>query len=112
MFDLWRGGAVGRDRQGAQGHLQGEFLLRALRRVRKPLEQPEPCGHMPDRFCVSSAQTRPLARAVPIRDGLHHKAGFGVMMCHQLRLGLDGLRKLLLQRLRDLLMQLVASAFE
>ena len=59
---------MGRDTEGAQGQLQGEFLLNALGRIGQSLEQLQACGEMIDRFGVSVALDGALSGLLPIPD--------------------------------------------
>ena len=83
----------------AQGDLQCEFLLAALRRVRQGLEQLQPFGEVSDCFHMSRTPARSLPCALPVGDGLRDKARLGVVMGQQFRLGLLSFRKSFLQHL-------------
>ena len=92
--------------------LQREFLLGALRSVRQGLEQLQPLGEVTDRFHIGRALAGSLPCLLPVGNGLLDEARLGVVMGQQLRLGLDGLGKLLLQHLGNLLVILLPFALE
>jgi hypothetical protein len=75
--------------------LQREFLLGAIGSIRQGLQQLQPFGEVTDRLNVRRALHSSVACLLPVGKGLRDQAGFGVMMCHELWLGRDGLRKLL-----------------
>ena len=67
----------GKTLSGPQRHtqrgVQREFVLRALGGVRQRREDFQPCGQMPNRFQVGRALDGPLARPLPIGDGLRQQ---------------------------------------
>ena len=67
---------------------------------------------MADRFGIGRALARSLPCLLPVGNGLRYEPRLGVVMRDQLGLGLDGLRKLLLQHLSDLLVILLPGALE
>ena len=67
---------------------------------------------MLDGFEMGRALERPLARALPVGQGLSPKSRFGVVVGQQFGLRRDGVGKLRLQHLRNVLMVLLARALE
>jgi hypothetical protein len=66
-------------------------------------------GH---RLCHGRAADRLLARLVPIVDRLLDQTGVRAVVGEELGLGVDGVRELLLERLSDAGVELVAAGFE
>ena len=104
--------AFGEYQRHAQGSLQREFLLGALGRIRQSCEQFQSFREMTDRFHIGRTLHGALSCLLPVGNGLRDEASLGVVMGWQFGLGVDGLRKFLLQHLRYLLMQLLASALQ
>ena len=61
---------------------------------------------MSDRFRIGGAPHGTLARRCPVHDGAFVKTGLAVMMRQQLGLALHNVRIVLLQSLRDALVEL------
>jgi hypothetical protein len=94
----------------AEGGLQDQLLLAVLHRFRQRLEYLQPLGEVPDRFQIRRTLDGALTRPLPIAHGLHTQARFGVMIRHQLGLGLGNLWKSCDENLRNALMVLQPRA--
>ena len=79
------------EQRRAEGGLQDQLLLGALRAVGECCQRLEPLGEVRDRFGMGRALDGALACLLPVGDRLLYKAGLRVVMSQQLRLGLDGL---------------------
>ena len=72
----------------AEGDVQGQGLLGMLRRLWQGLEQLDPGGEVADRFQIGRAVAGVLAGPLPVEHRLLGAARRGVVVGHQLRLGL------------------------
>ena len=70
-----------------------ERVSGALGSVGEGGEHLQPFGEVAHRLLVGRALHGPLARPQPVCHGLAAEAGFGIVVCQQLRLCLDGLGK-------------------
>src|SRR5262249_46884519 len=68
LLHLWSSLALGSDQRRPEGHLQGQFLLHARRRLWQPLEQLEPPGEVANGLRIGippRGLRRPLAPIPP-----------------------------------------------
>src|SRR5713226_7188246 len=77
---FWSGIALRRHQSRAQGSLQKQLLLEALRRVRHSLEQLQPPGEVTDRFGIGRAPDCFLPCPLPVRNRVRDQARLRVVM--------------------------------
>ena len=92
----------------AEGDVQGQCLLGTLRRLWQGLEQLDAGGQVADGFQMAE-RSLACCRPLPGHRLLGAACG-GVVLGHQLGLGLDGLGEACLQELRHLLVHLLPRA--
>ena len=100
------------DQRRAKGHLQDQLLPSAFGGVRQRPEHLQPCGEVSDGFEIGRALDGSLAGPLPVGNRLLLKTRPRIVMGHQFRPRVGGLRKSLRQDLRNALVVLLPSALE
>ena len=96
----------------AEGDVQGQGLLGMLRRLWQRLEQLDPGGQVADGFHMGRAVAGLLACPLPVGHRLLGAARRGVVLGHQLRLGLHERGEPCFEDLGNLLVHLLPGALE
>src|SRR5262249_33452314 len=111
-FCFWSCPAFRRCEGLPQINAQREFLPIPLTRLWQGHSQCQPCGEMRNRFVVCPPCLCHVPCLLPVEHGLLGHAGLGVVLRHQLGLGLNHVGKALDEHLRNALMVLLPGSLQ
>ena len=87
-FHFWSCPALGRHQRRAEGVWRVELVLGTLGGIREGAQELQPLSEVRDCFHIGRALAGPLARPLPVGDGLFREARLGIVMRQELGLGL------------------------